>query len=64
MRTALPPRARTERTLMAGVVRGMTMVAEIPSRAAPSATPWAWLPALAAITPRSARSGSRWISLL
>ena len=36
---------------------GMNTVAAVPSRLAASATPWAWLPALAATTPR-ARSAS------
>ena len=37
--------------LMRGVVTGMTITARQPRRCAASATPCAWLPALAAITP-------------
>ena len=47
------PRLRTVCTLMGGVVVGMTMSAETPSRRPASATPWAWLPAEAAMTPFS-----------
>ena len=38
---------------MSGVWRGMTMTALIPKRWAASATPCAWLPADAAITPHA-----------
>ena len=38
-RTALPPKALVESTLMAGVVTGMTMVAAVRSVQADSATP-------------------------
>ena len=70
---AAPPRARRPRcrrrtrsrrrtpwwptTLGSGAPSGMKTVARVPSRPAASATPWAWLPALAATTPR-ARSSS------
>ena len=37
---------------MRGVVTGITICALHPRRWAESATPWAWLPAEAAITPR------------
>ena len=58
------PRAATASTLIRGVVTGMTMVARHPSRWAASATPCAWLPAEAAITPRSTpRRGARAILL-
>ena len=50
------PRACTASTLMRGVVIGMTITARQPRRCAASATPWAWLPALAAITPRARRA--------
>src|ERR1039457_5214777 len=43
--------------LGSGAPSGMITVALAPSRAAAKATPWAWLPALAATTPR-ARSAS------
>ena len=46
--------------LGSGAPSGMTTVALVPSRAAANATPWPWLPALAAMTPRSrSASGSR-----
>jgi hypothetical protein len=49
---------------MRGVVTGMTIVAEHPSFAAASATPCAWFPAEAVITPRfSAARGRRHILL-
>ncbi len=53
-RTTSPPRRRTASTLIAGVVRGITIVAGIPSLRADSATPCAWLPADAQITPNRA----------
>ena len=42
----------------------ITIVACVPSFCAASATPWAWLPALAQITPRASCSGVRWAILL
>ena len=39
-------------TLTSGVARGMTICARMPRAAAWKATPCAWLPALAAMTPR------------
>ena len=45
-------------TLMAGVVWGITIIALTFSLAAASATPWAWLPAEAQMTPRSSRPRS------
>jgi len=39
--------------LASGAWRRITMVAATPASAAATATPWAWLPAEAAITPRS-----------
>jgi hypothetical protein len=41
---------------MSGVVSGITMTAGMPRVRAPSATPCAWLPAEAQMTPRCARS--------
>ena len=38
---------------MSGVWRGITITALIPNRCAASATPCAWLPAEAAITPQA-----------
>jgi hypothetical protein len=49
---------------MRGVVTGMTMVACVPSFCAASATPCAWLPALAQITPRASSAGLRCAILL
>jgi hypothetical protein len=49
---------------MLGVVTGITMVALQPSRCAASATPCAWLPAEAAITPRARSAAERWAILL
>ena len=60
----MAPRAATAETLMRGVVTGITMVAVVPSFWAPSATPWAWLPALAQITPRASCAGVRCAILL
>ena len=48
-----PAVARTASTFTCGAVCGTTMVARTPSRAAEIATPWAWLPADAVITPWS-----------
>ena len=41
---------------MPGVVRGITMVGTTPSRWPAKATPCAWLPAEAVMTPRSSTS--------
>ena len=49
---------------MFGVVSGMTMVAEQPSFCADNATPCAWLPALAVITPFFSNSGGSLAILL
>jgi len=46
-------------TLMAGVASGMTITALAPSTRADRATPWAWLPAEQATTPRERREGGR-----
>jgi hypothetical protein len=43
---------------MLGLVRGITMTAAMPSWRAAKATPWAWFPADAAMTPRSRSAGS------
>ncbi|MNH29959.1 hypothetical protein D3C79_902220 [compost metagenome] len=51
--TTCPPRERTPSTFSDGVVVGMTMVAFMPRCDAARATPWAWLPADAVITPRA-----------
>ena len=59
-----PPRAATASTLSLGVVTGITTTARQFRRLADNATPWAWLPALAQITPRaSASAGSLTILL-
>ena len=47
------PSSRTASTLISGVVCGMTMTARMPRWRAENATPCAWLPALAAMTPRA-----------
>ena len=47
----------------AGVVTGITITARQPSFCAASATPCAWLPALAAITPRLSCSGVKWAAM-
>jgi hypothetical protein len=44
---------------MGGVVTGMTIVAFMPRRCADSATPWAWLPAEAQITPAARSAADR-----
>ncbi len=49
---------------MCGVVTGITIVALQPSFCAASATPCAWLPAEAAITPRSRAAGDSCAILL
>ena len=48
------------RTLISGVVCGITITARMPSRRAEKATPCAWLPALAAMTPRARSASVRW----
>jgi hypothetical protein len=50
-------------TLISGVPTGITIVARTPKRLATKATPCAWLPALAAITPH-ARCGSASVASL
>ncbi len=52
------------RTLLLGVPCGITITARAPRRAAWYATPWAWLPALIAITPRRKEAASSVSSLL
>ena len=47
------PCSRTASTLISGVVCGITMSARSPRWRAANATPCAWLPALAAMTPRA-----------
>ena len=49
---------------MRGVVTGITITARVPSFCAASATPCAWLPALAQITPRARLFGARCAILL
>ncbi len=49
---------------MRGVVTGITTVAATPRRCAARATPCAWLPALAHVTPRASRAGDRLAILL
>jgi hypothetical protein len=49
---------------MRGVVTGMTMTDGMPRRPAASATPCAWLPAEAQITPRAAAVAERLAILL
>ena len=44
-------------TLGRAAPTGMNTVAVVPSSDAASATPWAWLPALAATTPRARSAG-------
>ena len=44
---------------MSGVVVGMTTVAGTPARCAAYATPCAWLPALAVMSPRESSSAPR-----
>ena len=53
----MAPCVRTASTLMGAVVTGITTTASMPSRDAERATPWAWLPAEAAMTPPAASSG-------
>ena len=54
------PSSRTASTLISGVVCGITMTARMPSRWAENATPCAWLPALAVMTPRARSASVRW----
>ena len=49
---------------MPGVEVGMTMTARQPTLLADRATPWAWLPAEAQITPRFSFSADRLAILL
>ena len=57
--------ARLDRVhLHVGVVTGITMTALAPRRFAARATPCAWLPAEAQITPRPRSSRDRWAILL
>ena len=62
--TLSPPCARTAFILTGGVVVGMAMMARQSSRLAASATPWAWLPAEAQITPFFSWSAERFAILL
>ena len=62
--TTSPPRRLTASILICGVVVGMTITARQPSLAADSATPWAWLPAEAQMTPRLRFSADRLAILL
>jgi len=50
--------------LICGVVLGITMTARTPSFCADSATPCAWLPAEAQITPRLSATGDSFAILL
>jgi hypothetical protein len=54
----------TASILICGVVVGITITARMPSFCADSATPWAWLPAEAQITPCFSCAGVRWAILL
>jgi hypothetical protein len=56
----LAAEVRTAATLMLGVVCGMTITAAHAAPARASATPCAWLPAEAQITPQAACSAVRW----
>ena len=51
-------------TFTCGVVTGITITARQPRRFADSATPWAWLPADAQITPLARWASVRWAILL
>ncbi len=62
--TTSAPWARTASTLIWGVVTGMTMTALQPSFFAARATPWAWFPAEAAMTPWARCSGASRATLL
>ena len=52
------PYARVATSLGSGAPSGMKTVERMPSSWAASATPWAWLPALAATTPRAFSSSA------
>ena len=52
-RTTSAPYEPVASTLGSGAPSGITTVALVPSSAAANATPWPWLPALAAMTPRA-----------
>ena len=56
-KTTSAPYARVARSLGIGAPSGMNTVDLMPSSCAASATPWAWLPAEAATTPRARSSG-------
>jgi hypothetical protein len=62
--TTSPPSACTASILSCGVVVGITTTARVPSLRALMATPCAWLPAEAQITPFCSCSGVRWAILL
>ncbi|MDH6191154.1 hypothetical protein M2168_004186 [Streptomyces sp. CZ24] len=51
------PYSRVAATLGSGAPTGMKTVERTPSRVEARATPWAWLPALAATTPAARSSG-------
>ena len=53
------PYPRVAVSLGSGAPTGMYTLAAMPSSWAASATPWAWLPALAATTPRAFSSSLR-----
>ncbi len=53
------PYSRVAATLGSGAASGMKTVERTPSSEAASATPWAWLPALAATTPPARCTGER-----
>jgi len=63
-RITFAPRAATAAILICGVVTGITIVAAHLSLRAASATPCAWLPAEAAITPRFNAAGGNFAILL
>ena len=56
-KTTSAPYARVARSFGIGAPSGMNTVDLMPSSWAASATPWAWLPAEAATTPRARSSG-------
>ncbi|KGS48428.1 hypothetical protein X992_6295 [Burkholderia pseudomallei MSHR5492] len=62
--TVGPPCARTASTFTCGVVTGTTIIAFTFIRAAENATPCAWLPADAVITPRASASAGMCAILL
>ncbi len=53
------PYSRVAATLGSGAPTGMKTVERTPRREEASATPWAWLPALAATTPAARSTGVR-----